>query len=63
MADSSASKPLGPYKLVTVNTAPERAKRLVGRVVEEVKKEYTIIHAANAECTLSDCPIRIVLIP
>lgn len=47
MAD--APKPLGPYKLVTVNTAPERAKRLVGRVVEDVKNEYTIIHAGNAE--------------
>lgn len=49
MADANTSKPLGPFKLVTVNTAPERAKRLVGRVVEDVKAEYTIIHAANAE--------------
>jgi hypothetical protein len=48
---AEASKPLGPYKLVTVNTAPERAKRLVGRVVEDVKNEYTIIHAGNAEST------------
>ncbi|KFZ08602.1 hypothetical protein V501_05876 [Pseudogymnoascus sp. VKM F-4519 (FW-2642)] len=47
MAD--ASKPQGPYKLVTVNKAPERAKRLIGRVVEDVKADYTIIHAANAE--------------
>ncbi|RDX51218.1 hypothetical protein OH76DRAFT_1435667 [Lentinus brumalis] len=37
------------YKLVTVNTAPERAKRLIGRVVEDVKDKYTIVHAANAE--------------
>lgn len=49
MAD--APKPLGPFKLVTVNTAPERAKRLIGRVVEDVKEQYTIIHAANAEST------------
>ena len=42
--------PLGPYKLVTVNNAPERAKRLIGRVVEEVKDKYTIIHAGNVEC-------------
>ena len=41
--------PLGPYKLVTVNNAPERAQRLVGRVVEDVKDRYTIIHAGNAE--------------
>lgn len=49
MADANTPKPLGPFKLVTVNKAPERAKRLVGRVVEDVKGEYTIIHAANAE--------------
>ncbi len=41
--------PAGPYKLVTVNTAPERAFRLVGRVVEDVKDKYTIIHAANVD--------------
>ena len=37
------------YRLVTVNTAPERAKRLIGRVVEDVKDRYTIVHVANAE--------------
>ncbi|EKG18383.1 hypothetical protein MPH_04384 [Macrophomina phaseolina MS6] len=41
--------PLGPYKLVTVNNAPERAKRLIGRVVEDVKDKYTIVHAGNAD--------------
>lgn len=41
--------PLGPYKLVTVNNAPERAKRLIGRVVKDVKDRYTIIHAGNAD--------------
>lgn len=41
--------PQGPYKLVTVNNAPERAQRLVGRVVEDLKDRYTIIYAANAE--------------
>ncbi|KAL1649910.1 hypothetical protein SLS58_001286 [Diplodia intermedia] len=41
--------PLGPFKLVTVNNAPERAKRLIGRVVEDVKDKYTIIHAGNAD--------------
>jgi len=41
--------PKGPYKLVTVNTAPERAKRLVGRMVEDLKEEYTIQHVANCE--------------
>jgi hypothetical protein len=41
--------PKGPYRLVTVNTAPERAKRLVGRVVEDLKEQYTIQHVANCE--------------
>lgn len=41
--------PKGPYKLVTVNNAPERAARLVGRVVEDVRDRYTIIHVANAD--------------
>lgn len=43
--------PQGPYRLVTVNNAPERAQRLIGRVVEAVKDKYTIIHAGNVECT------------
>ncbi|RKU46217.1 hypothetical protein DL546_003190 [Coniochaeta pulveracea] len=41
--------PIGPYKLVTVNTAPDRARRLIGRVVEDVKDKYTINHAGNAD--------------
>jgi hypothetical protein len=45
----SAPGPKGPYKLVTVNTAPERAKRLIGRMVEALKDRYTIIYAANCE--------------
>lgn len=39
----------GPYTLVTVNNAPERAQRLVGRVVQIVKDRYVIKHVANAE--------------
>ncbi|KAK8254317.1 hypothetical protein IWZ00DRAFT_529595 [Phyllosticta capitalensis] len=41
--------PLGPYKLVTVNSAPERAKRLVGRVCNDVKERCLIVHVGNAE--------------
>ena len=37
------------FRLVTVNTAPERAKRLIGRVVEDVKDKYTIVYVANVE--------------
>lgn len=45
--------PSDPIKLVTVNNAPERAKRLIGRVIEDVKDQYTIVHAGNAESTLT----------
>ena len=41
--------PKGPYRLVTVNNAPDRAKRLVGRVVEDLKDVYTIDYVGN--CT------------
>jgi hypothetical protein len=52
--------PKGPYRLCTVNTAPERAKRLVGRFVEEVKAGYTIIYLENVESAfpLSQPPLR-----
>ncbi|TVY36258.1 hypothetical protein LSUB1_G005117 [Lachnellula subtilissima] len=43
------TQPLGPFKLVTVNTAPERAKRLIGRLVEALKEKYTILHVANVQ--------------
>jgi len=45
----TAQAPSGPYKLVTVNTAPERARIIIGRVVEVVKQRYTIDYVANAE--------------
>ncbi|KAM0690948.1 hypothetical protein Q7P36_009718 [Cladosporium allicinum] len=45
----SSTEAKGPYTLVTVNNAPERAQRLVGRVVEIVKNRYVIKHVANAE--------------
>jgi len=46
---------LGPFKLMSVNTAPERAKRLIGRIIEDVKDKYEIHHVANAE-TLEQVP-------
>jgi hypothetical protein len=45
--------PKGPYKLVTVNTAPARAKIIIGRVVEAVKETYTIDYVANSTRTSS----------
>lgn len=35
--------------LVSVNTAPERAKIVIGKVIEGVKDRYTIVHAGNSE--------------
>ncbi|KAJ6169150.1 hypothetical protein N7497_001993 [Penicillium chrysogenum] len=43
------SAPKGPFHLVSVNTAPERAKRLIGRVAEALSDRYTIIHVDNCE--------------
>ena len=39
------------YRLMTVNTAPERAKRLVGRttVILNESQDYDIEHVANCE--------------
>ena len=37
------------YGLVTVNMAPERAKMIIGWVVEAVEDVYTIDYVANAE--------------
>ena len=41
--------PKGPYRLVTVNTAPDRARRIVGQAIEALKDRYTIQHIANCE--------------
>ncbi|KAJ8063292.1 hypothetical protein OCU04_008522 [Sclerotinia nivalis] len=41
--------PKGPYKLCTVNKVPARAKILIGRLVEDVKEDYTIEYVKNAE--------------
>ncbi|KAJ6488841.1 hypothetical protein C8R45DRAFT_992989 [Mycena sanguinolenta] len=38
-----------PYRLLTVNTFPERAKRLIGRVVADVQDRYAIVHIGNVE--------------
>ncbi|KAF4332798.1 hypothetical protein FBEOM_13396 [Fusarium beomiforme] len=42
----------GPWRLVTVNTAPERAKLLIGRVADALRDRYDIQHVAN--CTSID---------
>ena len=42
-----------PIYLVSVNTVPERANNVVGRVKENVKDRYNIVHAGNATCKWS----------
>lgn len=49
LPDTAMASRKGPFKLVTVNTAPERARRLIGRLIEALKDEYDIIHADNCE--------------
>jgi hypothetical protein len=46
-----------PFRLVTVNTAPERAKRLISRMIEALQDRYEIEHVANCSSTrvLSSC--------
>lgn len=51
------SSPKGPFRLVTVNTAPDRARRLVGQVIEVLKDRYTIEHLANCETIDQVTPI------
>lgn len=43
---SASSSPAG---LLSANTVPERAKRLIGQMIENVKGKYNIYHAGNSE--------------
>lgn len=47
-----AMAPKGPFRLVTVNTAPERAKVLIGRMIDALKNDYDITHVDNCQ---SEC--------
>ncbi|KAJ9134263.1 hypothetical protein NKR23_g10175 [Pleurostoma richardsiae] len=49
---STATASSGPYKLLTVNNAPARAKLLIGRVTNDLKDRYIIEHVGN--CTSID---------
>ena len=46
--------PKGPFTLVTVNTAPERAIRLIGRMIDNLKDRYEIVYVANCESKQND---------
>lgn len=39
----------GPFRLMTVNTAPDRAYRLICRLIHYLGKDYNIMHVANAQ--------------
>lgn len=41
--------PQGPFRLMTVNTAPERAKRVIGAMVKNLKESYSIDYVVNSE--------------
>jgi hypothetical protein len=43
---SNTQQPIG---LVSVNTAPARARVVLGQVIANVKDRYTIVHAGNSE--------------
>lgn len=45
--DNMSQTRRGPFRLVTVNTAPERAKKLIGRMIEGLKDNYEIEYVAN----------------
>ena len=42
-----------PVNLVSVNTAPDRAKVVIGKVIENVKDKYEIVHAGNTTSELA----------
>lgn len=37
------------YGLVTVKSAPERARKVIGALIENVKDRYNIVHAGKSE--------------
>lgn len=51
---TSATSPAGqPYRLLTVNNAPTRAKLLIGRVTANLANRYAIEHVGNCLCEFS----------
>lgn len=46
----STMSPKGPFRLMTVNTAPARAQRVIGALMENLKDRYTINYVANSTC-------------
>ncbi|TPX10372.1 uncharacterized protein E0L32_008777 [Thyridium curvatum] len=57
-ASHENTKRKGPYRLVTVNKAPERAKRLIGRLIEALAADYDITHVCNCS-TIEEVVARV----
>ncbi|TXT07432.1 hypothetical protein VHUM_03152 [Vanrija humicola] len=57
------STPSAPINLVSVNTVPERAKKVLGRVIDTVKDKYTIVHAGNSETIEGVKPLLLSIQP
>jgi hypothetical protein len=53
MVSSTAT---GPYRLLSVNTSTPRATMMIGKISNEVKDTYEIIHCGNAESTFFASP-------
>lgn len=49
----------GPFTLITVNTAPQRAKRLIGRLINALKDDYEIIHVDNCQSIFTTRDLRL----
>ncbi|ORY73630.1 hypothetical protein BCR35DRAFT_307090 [Leucosporidium creatinivorum] len=49
--------------LVSVNTAPERAKVVIGEVISRVQSHYTIVHAGNSETIEGVKPLLLSIHP
>nr|XP_031858610.1 uncharacterized protein CI109_005990 [Kwoniella shandongensis]KAA5525682.1 hypothetical protein CI109_005990 [Kwoniella shandongensis] len=47
-AAAAAATSKTPINLISVNTFPERAAKVIGAVIENVKDKYTIVHAGNS---------------
>ena len=52
-----------PVNLVSVNTAPERAKRLIGILIKDVADRYNIVHAGNSETIEGVKPLLLSIQP
>ena len=48
----------GPFTLVTVNTAPDRARRLIGQMIAKLEDRYDITHVDNC-ATIEEVAMKV----